>query len=59
VVAIGYEDGAVLLCRIEDGATIMVRSSQTPSAAITALAWDQAGGRLLFGAADGTAGLVD
>jgi hypothetical protein len=27
-------------------------------AIITALAWDHAGGKLLFGAADGTAGLL-
>jgi len=59
VLAAGYWDGAVALCRIEDGAEITVRAAQKPEAAITALAWDQAGGKLLFGGADGTAGLVD
>jgi WD40 repeat protein len=59
VLAAGYGDGAVALCRIEDGAEITVRAAQKPEAAITALAWDQAGGKLLFGGTDGTAGLVD
>ncbi len=58
VVALGYADGAVLLCRIEDGAEISVRAPPNLAAAITALAWDHSGGKLLFGAADGAAGLV-
>lgn len=58
MVALGYADGAVLLCRIEDGAEITLRAPPTPAAAITALAWDHTGGKLLFGAADGAAGLV-
>jgi len=59
MLAQGYEDGALSLCRIADGAEIIVRASQKPEAAITALAWDSSGGRLLFGAADGAAGLLD
>jgi WD40 repeat protein len=59
VVAQGYEDGVVLLCRIPDGAEILVRAAPKDARAITALAWDHAGGKLLFGAADGTAGLLD
>lgn len=59
VVAQGYDDGAVLLCRILDGAEILVRSSPKPAGAITALAWDRVGKKLLFGAADGAAGLLD
>ncbi|MGB6326361.1 MAG: WD40 repeat domain-containing protein [Methylocella sp.] len=59
VVAQGYEDGVVLLCRIPDGAEILVRAAPEGRGAISALAWDHAGGRLLFGAADGTAGLLD
>jgi WD40 repeat protein len=58
IVAQGYEDGVVLLCRIPDGAEILVRALPTPARAVTALAWDHAGGRLLFGAADGAAGLL-
>jgi WD40 repeat protein len=59
VVAQGYEDGLLLLCRILDGAEILVRVPPKDGRAVTALAWDQTGGRLLFGAADGTAGLLD
>jgi WD40 repeat protein len=59
VVAQGYEDGVVLLCRIPDGAEVLVRAARKDARAITALAWDHAGGKLLFGAADGTAGLLD
>ena len=58
VVAQGYEDGFLLLCRIPDGAEILVRASPEGGGAISALAWDRAGGRLLFGAADGAAGLL-
>jgi WD40 repeat protein len=59
VVAQGYEDGLLLLCRIPDGAEILVRPPAEGRRAINALAWNHAGGRLLFGAADGTAGLLD
>jgi WD40 repeat protein len=59
VVAQGYEDGFLLLCRIPDAAEILVRAAPEGGGAVTALAWDHAGGRLLFGAADGAAGLVD
>ncbi len=58
VVAQGYEDGLLLLCRVPDGAGILVRASPKGARAISALAWDDAGGRLLFGAADGAAGLL-
>ena len=59
VVAQGYEDGLLLLCRIPDGAEILVRAAPEGGRAIGALAWDDTGRRLLFGAADGTAGLLD
>jgi WD40 repeat protein len=59
VVAQGYDDGLLLLCRIPDAAEILVRAAPEGRAAISALAWDHAGGRLLFGAADGTAGILD
>jgi hypothetical protein len=58
VVAQGYEDGLLLLCRIPDGAEILVRAAPEGARAITALAWDHAGGRHLFGAADGAAGFL-
>jgi WD40 repeat protein len=56
VVAQGYDDGCVLLCRLTDGAEILVRPSA--DAAITALTWDKPGQRLLFGDYAGHAGLL-
>jgi WD40 repeat protein len=56
VVAIGYEDGFILLCRLADAAEIFVRA--TGDGAITALAWDEVGSRLLFGLDSGAAGLL-
>ncbi|ACK51931.1 WD-40 repeat protein [Methylocella silvestris BL2] len=56
ILAQGYEDGMILLCRQADGAELLVRAEG--AGAITALAWDQAGRRLLFGGADGAAGLL-
>lgn len=60
VVAQGYDDGCILLCRLTDGAEILVRGASEPAkAAVTALTWGDAGRRLLFGADDGTAGILD
>ncbi len=56
VVAQGYDDGCILLCRLTDGAEILVRPSA--EASITALAWDRPGQRLLFGDHAGRAGLL-
>jgi len=59
VLAQGYEDGLLLLCRIPDGAEILVRASPEDGRAISALAWNETGRKLLFGTADGAAGLLD
>jgi len=56
VVAIGYADGLVLLCRLGDGAEILVR--EPGEDAISAFAWDSTGARLLFGLESGLAGLL-
>jgi WD40 repeat protein len=56
VVAIGYEDGFILLCRLGDAAEIFVRNAG--DGAVTALAWDATGARLLFGLDSGAAGLL-
>jgi WD40 repeat protein len=57
VVAIGYGDGLVLLCRLGDGAEILVRP---PGAGpVSALAWNATGARLLLGLETGEAGLLD
>jgi Anaphase-promoting complex subunit 4 WD40 domain len=56
VCAVGYEDGMMLLTRVEDGAEVLAR----PGAAspISALAWNAAGNRLAFGTEDGEAGVI-
>ena len=57
VLAIGYEDGCILLVRFTDAAELLVRPA-VPGSMVTALAWDGRGARLLFGCADGAAGLL-
>jgi WD40 repeat protein len=61
IVAIGYEDGWIMLARLQDDAEVLVRGPRAgdDTAAVTALAWDAKGKRLLFGTASGAAGLVD
>jgi len=56
VCAVGYEDGMMLLTRIEDGAEVLAR--KPTDAAISALAWNAAGTRLAFGTEDGDAGVI-
>ncbi len=60
VVALGYEDGMVLLCRITDGSEILVRRPDEPgsTARISALTWDETGARLAVGAENGAAGIL-
>lgn len=60
VVAIGYEDGWVMLVRLTDASEILVRStrSEEKKGPITALVWNADGRRLLFGAEDGAAGVL-
>ncbi len=57
VLAVGYEDGCVLLVRFDDGAELLVRRP-VPESGVTALAWDRRGGRLAFGCRDGAAGIL-
>ncbi len=59
VLAIGYEDGWVLLCRFNDGAEIFVRGERDAADSVTALAWDAQGKRLAFGLRSGAAGVLD
>ena len=56
VVAIGYADGFILLCRLADAAEIPVRRSG--EGAVSAMAWDSSGARLLFGLDTGRAGIL-
>lgn len=57
VVAIGYADGMVLAARIADAKEVLLR--RPGAAAVTALAWDDAGRRLAFGTETGPCGVVD
>ena len=57
IVAVGFEDGLIMLCRMEDGAEILAR--KPGSAPVSALAWDPSGARLAFGTEDGEAGIAD
>jgi len=60
VVAIGYDDGLVMFVRLSDGSEILVRRAPEDNrhARITALAWDERGARLAFGAENGDAGVL-
>ena len=61
VVALGYEDGWVMLCRLTDAAELLVRarSERDSTAPVTALAWSADGKRLVFGTSAGEAGVLD
>ena len=58
VVAVGYEDGLVLLVRLDDGAEVLAHSSDLDTP-VTALAWSGDGLQLAFGCEDRAAGVVD
>ena len=55
ICAAGYEDGMILLTRVEDGAEVLAHGSK--GSPITALGWNAAGNRLAFGTEDGEAGV--
>jgi WD40 repeat protein len=56
VCAVGYEDGMMLLTRVEDGAEVLARApAKSP---ISAIAWNAAGNLLAFGTEDGEAGVI-
>jgi WD40 repeat protein len=57
VLAVGYEDGCILLIRLADASELLVRPAVKGSG-VTALAWDRGGKRLAFGCEDGQAGLL-
>jgi WD40 repeat protein len=57
VVAIGYADGLMLLCRLVDGAEILVR--RPGGGPVSALGWNASGARLIFGLESGEAGLLN
>ena len=60
IVALGYDDGWVMLCRLTDASELPVRTPKIGEGggAVSALAWDAKGQRLLFGTAGGQAGIL-
>lgn len=58
VIAAGYDDGCILLIRMTDGSELLARPAVAGSA-VTSLAWHRGGKKLIFGASNGQAGLLD
>jgi WD40 repeat protein len=56
LLAVGYENGAVMLCQPGVDQSLMVKNHG--GGAVTALAWSADGTRLALGTAEGTAGLL-
>ena len=58
ILALGYEDGLVLMVRLKDNSELLVRRDDAAGGAVSALAWNAAGTHLLFGTRNGAAGLL-
>ncbi len=58
VVAAGYEDGLVLLVRLDDGAEVLVHPPEL-DVPVTALGWNPSGTQLAFACEERFAGVVD
>lgn len=58
VLAIGYEDGWVMLVRFTDNAELLARTPGEARSPLTTLAWDGAGKHLIMGLENGEAGLL-
>ena len=56
-VAIGYADGMVMAARFADQKEVLLR--RQGKGAITSLAWDRAGRRVVFGSETGDCGVID
>ncbi|WP_346892236.1 WD40 repeat domain-containing protein [uncultured Roseibium sp.] len=56
VVAVGYEDGMVMLCRFEDNAEVLLR--RPGKGPVSTLDWDGEGVRVAFGTEEGEAGII-
>jgi WD40 repeat protein len=57
IVAIGYQDGMVLVARITDQKEVLLR--RPGKGAVTSMAWDSDGKRLVFGSDAGDCGVID
>jgi len=56
ILAAGYDDGTILLVRLEDGGELLVR--RRSASAVAAVAWNAKGTMLAFADEDGDAGLL-
>ena len=57
VTAIGYEDGMVLAARLADSKEVLLR--RPGKGAVTSMAWDREGRRVVFGTEAGDCGVID
>jgi WD40 repeat protein len=56
VVAVGYQDGMIMMCRFNDNAEVLLR--RPGNAPITTMGWDRDGVRLVFGTEAAEAGII-
>ncbi|MEP3049046.1 MAG: WD40 repeat domain-containing protein [Roseibium sp.] len=56
VVAIGYQDGMIMMSRFEDNAEVLLR--RPGNSPVTTMDWDPGGNRLAFGAEASEAGII-
>lgn len=56
IVAIGYNDGMILIARFADSKEVLLR--RPGKGAITSMGWDEHGHRLVFGSEAGDCGVV-
>lgn len=57
VLAIGYDDGMVMMVRVSDGAEILLRAPDGHP--VSAMAWNAPGGALAFATTHGSAGMLN
>ena len=57
VMAVGYENGMIVLIKIEDGQEVPLR--ERGAGEISSLHWDATGTRLAYGSVEGEAGYID
>jgi WD40 repeat protein len=57
IVAVGFDDGLIMLCRIDDEGEILAK--RPGAGAVSALSWSADGSKLAFGTEAGEAGIVD
>ncbi len=57
VLALGYEDGFIMLVRLTDASELVVRATMD-GATVTALSWRSDGQQLAFGTKDGVTGIL-